>query len=165
MTWDRRVSIKCIWLNRWMNTWMDKWTDEGTRMRIPEDFLTTLYNSQSVSSVTQLCPTLCDPMNCSTPGLPVHHQLPESTQTHVHWVGDAIQPSHPLLSTPPGFSWQVAKECMVTPCSLVSNDLSLFSLQLGRKGWTHIASTASFQHHVSSLMSSYPLCRKAQLQA
>ena len=50
------------------------------------------------SSVTQSCPTLCDPMNCSTPGLPVHHQLPESTQTHVHWVGDAIQPSHPLLS-------------------------------------------------------------------
>ena len=44
------------------------------------------------SSVAQSCPTLCDPMNCSTPGLPVHHQLPEFTQTHVHWVGDAIQP-------------------------------------------------------------------------
>ena len=43
----------------------------------------------------------CDPMNCSTPGLPVHHQLPESTQTHVHWVGDAIQPSHPLSSPSP----------------------------------------------------------------
>ena len=50
------------------------------------------------SSVAQLCPTLCDPMNHSTPGLPVHHQLPEFTQTHVHQVGDAIQPSHPLLS-------------------------------------------------------------------
>ena len=50
------------------------------------------------SSVTQLCPTLCDPINRSTPGLPVHHQLLESTQTHVHRVGDAIQPSHPLLS-------------------------------------------------------------------
>ena len=49
------------------------------------------------SSVTQLCPTLCDPVNRSMPGLPVHHQLPESTQTHVHWVGDAIQPSHPLV--------------------------------------------------------------------
>ena len=49
----------------------------------------------SSSSVTQSCPTLCDPMNWSTPGLPVHHQLPESTQTHVHWVGDAIQPYHP----------------------------------------------------------------------
>ena len=51
------------------------------------------------SSVAQSCPTLCNPMNCSTPGLPLHHQLPEFTQTHVHRVGDAIQPSH-LLSSP-----------------------------------------------------------------
>ena len=50
------------------------------------------------SSVAQLCLTLCDPMNHSTPGLPVHHQLPEFTQTYVHWIGDAIQPSHPLSS-------------------------------------------------------------------
>ena len=57
------------------------------------------------SSVSQSCPTLCDPMNCSTPGLPVHHQLPELTQTHVHPVGDAIQPSHPLSShSPPAFN-------------------------------------------------------------
>ena len=53
------------------------------------------------SSVTQSCPTLWNPMNRSTPDLPVHHQLPESTQTHVHPVGDAIQPSHPLLSPSP----------------------------------------------------------------
>ena len=51
-----------------------------------------------------MCLTLCDPMDCSTPGCPVHHQLPEFTQTHVHWVNDAIQPSHPLLSpSPPAF--------------------------------------------------------------
>ena len=50
------------------------------------------------SWVIQSCPTLCDPMNCSTPGLPVHHQLPEFTETHVHRVSDAIQPSHPLSS-------------------------------------------------------------------
>ena len=56
------------------------------------------------SSAAQSCPTLCDPMNCSTPGLPVHHQLPESTQTHVHWVSDAIQPSHPLSSPSPALS-------------------------------------------------------------
>ena len=56
------------------------------------------YCSVQFSSVAQLCPTLCEPINCSTPDLPVHHQLPESTQTHGHWVGDAIQPSHPLLS-------------------------------------------------------------------
>ena len=53
------------------------------------------------SSVTQSCPTLCDSMNHSTPGLPVRHQLPEFTQTHVHWVGDAIQPFHPLWSPSP----------------------------------------------------------------
>ena len=53
------------------------------------------------SSVTQLCPTLCDSMNRSTPGLPVHHQLPEFTQTHIYQVSDAIQPSHPLLSPSP----------------------------------------------------------------
>ena len=56
-------------------------------------------SSVQFSSVAQSCLTLCDPMNCSTPGLPVHHQLPEFTQTHVHRVGDAIQPSHPLSST------------------------------------------------------------------
>ena len=55
-------------------------------------------SSVQFSSVAQSCPTLCDPMNHSTPGLPVHHQLPEFTQTHIHRVSDAIQPSHPLLS-------------------------------------------------------------------
>ena len=74
----------------------------------------------------QPCPTLCDPMNRSTPGLPVHHQLPEYTQTHIHWVGDAIQPSHPLSSpSPPAFNlsqmsqglfkW-VCQGCILSPC-------------------------------------------------
>ena len=59
----------------------------------------------SVNSVTQSCPILCSLMDCSTPGLPVHHQFPEFTQTHVHWVGDAIQPSCPLSSpSPPAFN-------------------------------------------------------------
>ena len=58
-----------------------------------------LEKGSEIRSVAQSCPTLCDPMNCSTPGLPVHHQLPELTQTHVHRVSDAIQPSH-LLSSP-----------------------------------------------------------------
>ena len=61
--------------------------------------LITLY--KGFSSVTQSRPTLCDPMNHSTPGLPVHHQIPESTQTHVHCVSDAIQPSHPLSPPSP----------------------------------------------------------------
>ena len=55
-------------------------------------------SSVQFSSVAHSCPTLCNPMNCSMPGLPVHHQLPEFTQTQVHRVGDAIQPSHPVLS-------------------------------------------------------------------
>ena len=65
-----------------------------------------MYNHKNLhsiqfSSVTQLCPTLCDPMDCSTPGLPVHHQLQDLAQTHAHGVGDAIQPSHPLSSPSP----------------------------------------------------------------
>ena len=64
-------------------------------------------NTLWFSLVTQSrCPTLCDPMDCNTPGFPVHHQLLELTQTHVLWVGDAIQPSHPLLSSsPPAFNF------------------------------------------------------------
>ena len=61
----------------------------------------SLWNRNQFSSVAQSCPTLCDPMNHSMSGLPVHHQLPEFTQTYVHWVGDAIQPSHPLSSSSP----------------------------------------------------------------
>ena len=60
--------------------------------------------SVQFSSVSQLCLTLCDPMDCSTPGFPDCHQLPELTQTHVHRVGDAIQPSHPLSSPSPAFN-------------------------------------------------------------
>ena len=57
--------------------------------------------SVQFSSVAQSCPTLCNPMDCSTPGLPIYHQLPEFIQTHVHWVSDAVQPSHPLSSPSP----------------------------------------------------------------
>ena len=72
-----------------------------------------LYLSVQFSSVAQSCPTLCDPMNCSMPGLPVHHQLLEFTQTHVHRVGDVIQPSHPLLSpSPPAPVLNHLNECI-----------------------------------------------------
>ena len=64
-------------------------------------YLTSMQSSVQFSSVAQSCLTLHKPMNCSTPGLPVHHQLPEFTQTHIHGVSDAIQPSHPLLSPSP----------------------------------------------------------------
>ena len=67
----------------------------------PGQFLKFEFSSVQFSSVAQSCPTLCDPMNRSTPGLPVHHQVQESTQTHVHCVSDAIQASHPLSSPSP----------------------------------------------------------------
>ena len=66
-----------------------------------DDPMVFILQFDQFSSVTQSCPTLCDPMDYSTPGLPAHHQLPKSTQTHVHWVGDAIPPSHPLSSPSP----------------------------------------------------------------
>ena len=66
--------------------------------------LVVAFPSVQFSSVAQSCLTLCDPMDCSTPALPVHHQLPEFTQTHVHCVSDAIQPSHPLSSPSPAFN-------------------------------------------------------------
>ena len=74
----------------WLKTQHSKNEDHGIQT-----------HSVQFSSVAQLCPTLCDPMNRSAPGLPVHHHLPESTQTHVHRVGEAIQPSHPLSSPSP----------------------------------------------------------------
>ena len=79
----------------------ERWGWSFKEMHIAkEDGKDKIYRGHSVnfqfSSVAQLGLTLCDPMNCSTPGLPVHHQLPEFTQTHVHRVSDAIQPSHPL---------------------------------------------------------------------
>ena len=93
------------------------------------------FSSVQFSSVGQSCPTLCDPMNRSTPSLPVHHQLPEFTQTHVHRVGDAIQLSHPLSSPSPTvpspfqnqglFQWvylneeQIKPMCVLCRCSHV----------------------------------------------
>ena len=89
--------------------WNGRVVDE-TKIHICHDaenlyFLYTVEDETPICddepSETQSCPTLCDPMNRSTPGLPVHHQLPEFTQTHVHRVSDAIQPSHPLSSPSP----------------------------------------------------------------
>ena len=88
--------------------WKIPWTEEPGGLqstgsqRVGHDWATSLYTlTYQFSSVTQSCLTLCDPMNCSTPGLPVHHHLPEFTQTHIHLVSDAIQPAHPLSSPSP----------------------------------------------------------------
>ena len=92
-----------------------------------------MYQSVQFSSVTQSSPTLCDPMNRSTPGLPVHHQLLEFTQTQVHRVGDTIQPSHPLSSPSP-------------PAPNPSQHQSLFQSQLFAWGGqsTGVSALASF---------------------
>ena len=71
----------------------------ATQILLIQIHLSLLKLSVQFSSVTQSCPTLCDPMNSSMPGLPVHHKIPEFTQTHAHRVSDAIQPSHPLSSS------------------------------------------------------------------
>ena len=82
-----------------VNNRMGKTRDLFKKIR---DTMGTFHaSSVQFSSVAQSCPILCDPMYCSTPGLPVHHQLPEFTQTHVHRVSDAIQQSHPLLLPSP----------------------------------------------------------------
>ena len=122
------------------------------------------------SSVAQLCRTLCDPINRNTPGLPVHHQLLESTQTHIHRVGDAIQPSHPLLSpSSPAFnlsqhqglfkwvisSHQVDKSIGVSASASVlpMNNQDWFPLgwtgwiSLQYKGLSRVISNTTFQNH------------------
>ena len=74
------------------------------QLSIIHDFLSHFCFLPQFSSVSQSCPTLCNPIDCSTPGLPIHHELPELAQTHVHWVSDVIQPSHSLSPpSPPAF--------------------------------------------------------------
>ena len=93
--------ITLIWLKE--NSFVKEISPPIRKQEIWKQLLWGNWTNFSVqfSSVAQVCPTLCNPMNRSTPGLPVHHQLPEFTQTHVHWVSDAIQPSHPLSSPSP----------------------------------------------------------------
>ena len=96
---------------KWQSFWIqysDKFCLQGTEMlriilvnSLIEKKKNPHFTSVQFSSVAQSCPTLCDHMNHSSPGLPVHHQLPEFTQTHVHRVSDTIQPSHPLSSPSP----------------------------------------------------------------
>ena len=118
------------------------------------------------SSVAQSCPTPCDPMDCSTPGFPVHHQLPELTQTHVHRVGDAIQPSHPLSSPSPAFNllqprvfsnasvlfirWPKYWSFSISPSSEYSELLSFridWLISLHSKGLSRVFSNTTVQKH------------------
>ena len=89
-------------------TWLNDWTElilHFSLWSILSRFFYKMWKSCCCCSATQSCQTLCDPLDCSTLGVPVIHHLPELAQTHVHWVGDATQPSHPLLSpSPPDFN-------------------------------------------------------------
>ena len=114
-------------------------------------------------SVAKLCPTLCDPMDYSTPGFPVFHCLPEFAQTHVHWVNDAIQPSHPLLSpSPPSlslsqhqglFQWVSSSHASASASVLLVNIYSWFPLgltglmSLQSKGLSKVFSSTTIQKH------------------
>ena len=130
----------------------------------------SIFSSVQFSLVAQLCPTLCDTMDCSMPGIPVHHQLPGFTQTYVHQVGDAIQPSHPLLSpSPPAFNlsehqglfqW-VSSSHLVAKILGVSASASVFPMNIqdqfpiGWIGWISLMSKwlsrvfSNIQHHSS----------------
>ena len=103
-------------------------------------------SSVQFSLVTQSCPTLCDPMNSSMPGLPVHHQLPEFTQTHVHvhWVSDAIQPPHPLSSPTPPAS--------VFPSIRVFSNESVFHIRWP-KDWSFSFSISPFNEYLGLISS------------
>ena len=94
------VPLLHIFLDWAIHHFTFKWFSMSSEIHCKE-LLFLLNNISQFSSVAQSCLTLCDPMNRSTPGLPVHHHLPEFTQIHVHQVGDAIQSFHPLLSPSP----------------------------------------------------------------
>ena len=121
--------------------------------------------SVQFSSVTQSCPTLCHPMNCSMPGLPVHHQTPESTQTHVHWVSDAIQPSHPrhpLLLLPSIFpasgSFQIS-QVFTSGGRSIGVSASVSVLPMNIQDWSPLGCTGliSVQRTLKSLLQHHGL--------
>ena len=100
-------------------------------------YVTLLY--VAISSVPQSCPTLCNSMDCSMPGFPVHHQRPEPTQTHVHWVSDAVQPSHPLLSpSPPALNLSQHQGIFQWVGSLIASGGQSMELQLQHQSFQWI---------------------------
>ena len=95
------VIIRILWSKSAFQDFNNGWKQPRRATIHSVQFSSVQFSSVQFGSVAQSCLTLCNSMNHSMPGLLVHHQLPESTQTHVHWVGDAIQPSHPLSSPSP----------------------------------------------------------------
>ena len=108
LRWSWATFHKCLLLRKWAGKFpaicdfqcgSEQLLDQLIGSHFSHQFSSVAFSSAQFSSVAQSCPTLCDPMNRSMPGRPVHHQLPEPTQTHVHRVSDAIQPSHHPLSS------------------------------------------------------------------
>ena len=95
-----KSAYTCPYKIDWPSAWGRWWVSTDNKRSMPK-VCVYIFRSDQIRLVAQSCLTLCNPMNRSTPGLPVHHQLPEFTQTHVHRVSDAIQPSHPLSSPSP----------------------------------------------------------------
>ena len=95
------MNINTKILSKILASWIQQHIKKPSEIHLRKAAVVQHNKINQFSSVAQSWPTLCDPMNCSMPGLPVHHQLLESTQIHVHWVSDAIQPSHPLSSPSP----------------------------------------------------------------
>ena len=119
-----------------------------------------VVENQSVSSVTQSCLTLCDPMDCSTPGFPVHHQLQELAQTHVHLVSDAIQLSHPLLSpSPPAFNLSQHHSFPVSQLFISggqSSGASASVLPMNIQGWFPLGLTGLISLQSKGLARAFP---------
>ena len=132
---------------------IEVWEEKNLRETPPFSYsflFVMLENSFQFSSVTQSCPTLCDPMNCSMPGLPVHHQLLEFTQTHVHRVGDAIQPSHPRSFPSP-------------PTPNLSQHQSLFQCALEKEMATHSSILVGKSHGQSLVDYSPWACKESDM--
>ena len=164
-----QLSKLCFWLTQWHMSWVT--THLILSLIIKHTLKISLFTSYNgnlyyifasqisppsvqFSSVTQSCPTLCNPMDCSMPGFPVHHQLPELTQTHVHWVSDPIQPSHPLSSPSPrafSLSQHQGLHQMAKVSVLPMNIQDWFPL--GCTGWISLQSKelskSLLQHHSS----------------
>ena len=135
-------------------------TRKQPRCPSADEWIRRLWSDQ-IRSVAQSCLTLCDPMNRSTPGLSVHHRLPEFTQTHVHWVSDAIQPSHPLSGTKRKGNWTPALQPWDSEGLQLRGPHLAWHFGVHRAGALAspliVCITLSNSHYLSSL--SFPICK------
>ena len=165
----KRSAILCGHIGRqaWSETWravtvlvclgnegshdLELWVLQPWWFWVNWDGWSPQVGSVHFSSAAQSCPILCDPMDCSTPGLPVHHQLPEFVKTHVHWVGDAIQPCHPVIpfsfcpqSFPAWGSFQMS-QFFTSGCQSIGASASASVLPKNIRDWSPLRWTGVFK--------------------